>query len=74
MKKSIFLLFITFGLVQFTYAQCTVNTSGFGNNTNVPMYNVQGSVEVVLNSNNTVTVNLKSNFSTAAGPDVRFFW
>lgn len=73
MKKSIFLLFITFGLVQFTNAQCTVTSSGFGNNTNVPMYNVQGSVEVVLNNNNTVTINLKSDFSTAAGPDVRIF-
>jgi Secretion system C-terminal sorting domain/Electron transfer DM13 len=73
MKIFTFLLLFTFGLSQFAYTQCTTSTTGFGNNTSVPMYNVQGTVQVVLNTNNTVTVNLMSNFATAAGPDVRIF-
>ena len=73
MKKIIFLLLFTFGLSQLLYSQCTTSATGFGNNTSVPMYNVQGTVQVVLNTNNTVTVNLMSNFATAAGPDVRIF-
>lgn len=54
-------------------AQCTNASTGFGNNTNVVMYNVTGNVEVILNTNNTVTINLLSNFATAAGPDVHIF-
>jgi len=73
MKKVAFLLLFTFGLSQFLYSQCTTSAIGFGNNTSVPMYNVQGDIEVLLNSDNTVTVNLMSNFATAAGPDVRIF-
>ncbi len=73
MKKVAFLLLCTFGLSQFLQSQCSTNATDFGNNTGVPMYNVQGDIEVVLNSDNTVSVNLMSNFATAAGPDVRIF-
>ncbi|GAB1855905.1 hypothetical protein MHTCC0001_07400 [Flavobacteriaceae bacterium MHTCC 0001] len=57
------------------HAQCTVSAGSFGNNTvNLPMsYEVMGDVSVVLNDNNTVTLNLGSNFSTANGPDVRVY-
>jgi hypothetical protein len=73
MKKKI--LLYVFGLLCFASAkaQCTANGTGFGNNTSIPSYNVSGMVSVVLNENNTVTVNLGSNFSTASGPDVRIF-
>lgn len=75
MKKITLLLFITFGFTFQLRAQCNSTATGFGNNVNVPMYNVTGtnSVQVVLNANNTVTVNLMSNFATASGPDVRIF-
>jgi predicted small secreted protein len=73
MKKSILLIAIFSLFTSFLQAQCSNFASGFGNNTNVSMYNVAGNVQVVLNSNNTVTVNLMSNFATAAGPDVRIY-
>ncbi len=73
MKKITFLLLLTFGFGQFIHSQCTTSATGFGNNSSIPSYNVQGSVQVILNANNTVTVNLLSNFATAAGPDVRIF-
>lgn len=73
MKKITFIVLLFFCTMQFANAQCTNSASGFGNNTSTTMYNVQGTVQVVLNTNNTVSVNLMSNFSTAAGPDVRIF-
>jgi len=73
MKKITILFLFTVVFSQLVNSQCNVTATGFGNNTSVPMYNVQGTVQVVLNTNNTVTVNLMSNFSTAAGPDVRIF-
>lgn len=73
MKKITFLLLFTFGLSQFAHSQCTTSATSFGNNSSIPMYNVQGTIQVTLNTNNTVTVNLSSNFTTAAGPDVRIF-
>jgi hypothetical protein len=73
MKKITFLLLLIFGCSPFVKAQCAAAAAGFGNNSGVPSYNVQGMVQVVLNANNTVTVNLLSNFSTASGPDVRIF-
>lgn len=73
MKRIIFLLLFAIGLSQSVNSQCATSATGFGNNTSVPMYNVQGTVQVVLNTNYTVTVNLMSNFVTAAGPDVRIF-
>ncbi len=56
-----------------TYSQCTENGTNFGNNTATPSYNISGDVSVTLNTNNTVTLNLASNFSTASGPDVRVY-
>lgn len=73
MSKSIFLSFFIFATFQLVSGQCATTATGFGNNTNTAMYNVLGSVQVVLNTNNTVTINLGANFSTAAGPDVRIF-
>lgn len=72
MKKIIYsiILFITSTIL---FAQCNQTASGFGNNTSVTMYNVQGTVEVILNTNSTITLNTLSNFSTASGPDVRVF-
>ncbi len=73
MKKNAVVLLIALGFNQLVHSQCAENASGFGNNTSVPMYNVQGAIQVVLNTNNTITLNLSSNFTTAAGPDVRIF-
>ena len=73
MKKIILfniVLFFTFSTIE---AQCDATATSFGNNTSIPMYNVTGMVSVVLNTNNTVSLNLGSNFATAAGPDVRAF-
>ena len=74
MKTKLFfaLLFIPLGALK-TAAQCTQNAFGFGNSTNVPSYDVSGNVSVTLNTNNTVTLNLASNFMTANGPDVRAY-
>lgn len=73
MKKITFLLLITFGLNQVANSQCNKSVTAFGNNSSTPMYNVLGNVNVVLNSTTSVSVSLSSNFSTAAGPDVRIF-
>ncbi len=73
MKKIFFILiFISLPTNQF-YAQCVVPASNFGNKSSVNMYNVLGSVNVTLNSATSVSVTLGSDFSTAAGPDVRIF-
>ena len=73
MKKITFLFLFTIGLSQFVNSQCNKSVTGFGNNTSTVMYNVTGNVNVVLNSLTSVSVSLSSNFSTAAGPDVRIF-
>jgi Secretion system C-terminal sorting domain/Electron transfer DM13 len=74
MKNSIFLiLFIFLGFSNTIKAQCSRAAASFGNNTGTPTYNITGGVEVVLNTNNTVTLNLASNFMTASGPDVRAY-
>jgi Secretion system C-terminal sorting domain len=73
MKKTILLLAILNLFSISIQAQCSINATEFGNNTSVAMYNVAGNVQVVLNTNNTVTVNLMSNFVTASGPDVRIY-
>lgn len=70
--KLLLLLLTTFGISQIN-AQCSETVSQFGNNTNIPMYNVNGDVSVTLNTNNTVTLDLGNNFMTAAGPDIRAF-
>ena len=54
-------------------AQCIENLTGFGNNPDDASYNITGDVSVTLNANNTITLNLGSNFSTLEGPDVRAY-
>lgn len=56
-----------------TYSQCTEAGTGFGNNTATPSYNISGDVSVTLNTDDTITLDLASNFSTASGPDVRAY-
>lgn len=73
MKKIILILIIALSSFINIDAQCTKTSTGFGNNSGTPMYNIIGTVEVVLNSATSVSVNLGSNFSTASGPDVRIF-
>lgn len=53
--------------------QCTESATNFGNNTSTTSYNVSGDINVVLNTNNTITINFASNYSTASGPDVRLY-
>ncbi|VXA93271.1 conserved exported hypothetical protein [Flavobacterium sp. 9AF] len=72
MKKVIYFSLFLF-VVHTSSAQCNQFAFGFGNNNSTPMYNVQGTVEVILNTNNTITLTTGANFSTAAGPDVRVF-
>ena len=73
MKTATILSVFLFVFSVNTNAQCTSQVTNFGNNTSVPMYNITGNANVVLNTNNTVTLNLMSNFMTAAGPDVRAY-
>lgn len=71
MKKLLFIL-ILLGYNHISNAQCTVEATNFGNNTNA-FYEVVGDINVTLNTNNTVTVDLASNFSTGSGPDIRLY-
>ncbi|MDC8005808.1 DM13 domain-containing protein [Aureisphaera galaxeae] len=68
---------ILFGLSLFSAftisAQCLEAVTGFGNNTSVPMYNIEGTVEVTLNPDGSVTLDLGDDFMTAAGPDIRAY-
>jgi hypothetical protein len=73
MKKLVLLIVIFNLFVIRLQAQCSNFATAFGNNSSIAMYNIAGNVQVVLNTNNTVTVNLMSNFATAAGPDVRIY-
>lgn len=72
MKTLLLFAFLSFTFFQIN-AQCSENASNFGNNSDVPSYNISGDVNVVLNSNNTVSVNFANNFRTAFGPDVRLY-
>ena len=72
MKKNIYYMLFCIATIGL-HAQCNQTAFGFGNNTTTTMYNVEGMVEVVLNTNNTVTLNTGANFATASGPDVRVF-
>ena len=75
MKKTTFLVLLSVFLVNLSLrAQCTESAFGFGNNINIGSYNVTGEVTVTLNLDDTVTINLGSDFSVAAGPDVRLFF
>jgi len=70
LKLFVFLLILTSINI---HSQCTETAFGFGNNSSIPRYNISGDVSVTLNTDNTITLNLGSNFSTAAGPDVRAY-
>ena len=72
MKRLTFLLLFTFCSVNF-YSQCTENAFSFGNNTSNPTYNVSGDISVTLNADNTITLDIGSNFTTEDGPDVRVY-
>lgn len=72
MKKALFTLLFAFSIINLN-AQCTENLSGFGNNPENSSYNIMGDVSLVLNLNNTITLNLASNYSTGSGPDIRAF-
>ncbi|WP_343330616.1 DM13 domain-containing protein [Polaribacter staleyi] len=72
MKTTLLSLFFALIFSQ-TYAQCNEYLSGFGNNPSTPAYNISGDVSLILNTNNTITLNLASNYNTASGPDVRAF-
>lgn len=72
MKTLLLSAFLSFSFLQIN-AQCTEAASNFGNNDTTPSYNVAGDVSVILNTNNTITVNFGSNYSTASGPDVRLY-
>jgi hypothetical protein len=73
MKKILLFLLFAFSFIQLN-AQCSENAINFGNNTSTAAYNILGDVSITLNNNNTVTLNLESNFSTASGPDVRAYF
>lgn len=73
MKKNIFLSFFALSISLSFYSQSHKTATNFGNNTTTTMYNVQGTVYVVLNSSTSVSISLGTDFSTASGPDVRFF-
>ena len=72
MRKVLFLGFSLLSIFTMN-SQCLENVDGFGNNSNIPMYNISGTVDVTLNTDGTVTLDLASDFMTAAGPDIRAF-
>lgn len=72
MKTLLLFAFLSISYLQIN-AQCAETLTGFGNNPDQDSYNIVGDVTLVLNTNNTITLNLASNFSTAPGPDVRAF-
>ena len=71
---TFFMCCIIFSGVITIQAQCSQDVTGFGNNAIIPSYNISGEVHVVLNNDDTITVNLESDFSTADGPDVRIYF
>lgn len=72
MKTLLLFAFLSFSFLQIN-AQCVENATKFGNNTRIRSYNISGDINVVLNSNNTVTINFANNYRTASGPDVRLY-
>ncbi len=76
-KITIMKKLVLFGLTLFSTftigAQCLEAVDGFGNNNSIPMYNVEGTVEVTLNPDNSVTLELGDDFMTASGPDIRAY-
>tara|TARA_R110002049_G_scaffold127617_1_gene284430 strand:- start:2175 stop:2909 length:735 start_codon:yes stop_codon:yes gene_type:complete len=71
MKKFLLSFLLVFAY-QLSTSQCATNATNFGNSNNVA-YEVTGDVTVTLNTDNTVSLDLGSNFMTANGPDVRAF-
>lgn len=71
--QKLLLLIISLSTSTLIYSQCTVSASGFGNNTNTPSYNISGDVSVTLNPDNTISLDLGTNFQTANGPDIRAY-
>ena len=71
--KKILLTFLFLAITIHTNSQCSENINGFGNNPDDNSYNITGDVSITLNTNNTITLNLASNFSTTPGPDVRAY-
>jgi hypothetical protein len=72
MKTLLLSAFLSLTFLQLN-AQCTENVGSFGNNTSTQSYNISGDISVILNTNNSVSVNFENNFSTASGPDVRLY-
>jgi len=72
MKKITLLLSFTF-LCLHGYSQCSEMATNFGNNAEVPMYNVTGDITLTLNTDDTITLDLGANFMTAPGPDIRAY-
>jgi len=70
--KLLFLITLVISFVQFSKAQCSVSANSFGNNT-IFGYDISGEVIVTLNNNNTITLDLGTDFSTADGPDLRAY-
>jgi len=68
-----FLIIFSILIVSNTYGQCIETVTSFGNNTSIPDYNITGDVSVTLNTDNTISLNLGSNFETIQGPDVRAY-
>lgn len=73
MTRLILLTFLTICFTTTSNSQCTESAFDFGNNTSTQSYNIQGDVSLTLNTDNTITLNLADNFSTASGPDVRAY-
>lgn len=71
--KKILLTFLFLAITIHISSQCSENINGFGNNPDDNSYNITGDVSITLNTNNTITLNLASNFSTTPGPDVRAY-
>ncbi|MBL4663016.1 MAG: T9SS type A sorting domain-containing protein [Flavobacteriaceae bacterium] len=72
MKKITAILTLLF-ITQFSISQCLEEVADFGNNMTIPMYNITGSVELTLNGDDTITLDLGTDFMTAAGPDIIAF-
>lgn len=73
MMKKITLFVTLLFLVQAGHSQCLEPVNDFGNNLIIPSYNIEGTVEITLNTDSTVTLDLGSDFMTAPGPDIRAF-
>jgi hypothetical protein len=70
MKKNLIALLLTFSSV-YLHAKCADSLGGFGNNPENASYNIASNVAVVLNANNTISLNLANNYSARSEPDVR---